>query len=157
MQTVVGFNLYYKDILGSMRSNKTNVCSVALESKRDAVADVYKSIQSCMKTHHFTDDEIFGVHLAFEEAFINAVEHGNKGDHTKKVTIKYQIDYEKIDIRVADEGKGFKPQTVPDPREEDNLYKANGRGVWLMKAYMDIVEYNEKGNEVHMVKRHTVD
>ena len=135
-----------------MHSNKPNVGTMALESKRDAVAQVYQAILSCLKSHNFSDDDIFGIHLAFEEAFVNCVEHGNKGDHTKKVTIKYQVDDEKIDIRISDEGHGFKPDEVPDPRENGNLYKACGRGLLLMRAYMDKVEYNDQGNEVHMVK-----
>ena len=53
---------------------------------------------------------------------------------------------------MTDQGNGFDPETVPDPRRGENLYKKEGRGLLLMQSYMDIVEYNERGNHVHMVR-----
>ncbi len=92
------------------------------------------------------------MHLALQEAFINAVRHGNQMDPDKEVKIEYLVDPEKFEISVTDEGEGFDPEAVPDPRCGENLYKPNGRGLLLMRAYMDAVEYNEKGNRVRMVR-----
>ncbi len=100
----------------------------------------------------FGTDDIFAIHLALAEAFLNAVKHGNKKDATKQVSIDYLITPDKFDVFIADDGNGFRPNEVPDPRLEENLYKSAGRGMLLMRSYMDVVEYNEKGRCVHMVK-----
>ncbi len=100
----------------------------------------------------FDADAIFGIHLALEEAFTNALKHGNQSNPDKKIDIEFLITPEKLDISITDEGTGFFPDDVPDPRFNGNLYKSSGRGVLLIRAYMDVVEYNDRGNCVHMVK-----
>ena len=100
----------------------------------------------------FDEDEVFGIHLAVEEAFANALKHGNEADGQRSVSVEYVVTPVKVDISIADEGPGFTPEAVPDPRSEENLYKAGGRGLLLMRSYMDVVEHNEKGNCVHMIK-----
>jgi serine/threonine-protein kinase RsbW len=90
--------------------------------------------------------------LALEESLFNAARHGNKLDPEKTVTVDFLINSEKIDLTVTDQGDGFDPEELPDPRKHENLYKYGGRGVLLMRSYMDVVEFNEKGNQVHMVK-----
>jgi len=87
-----------------------------------------------------------------EEAFLNAVKHGNKMDPSKKVTLEYLVDDEKVEIRMADEGPGFDPRSIPDPRMGENLYRPEGRGLLLMTTYMDMVEYNDQGNGLCMVR-----
>jgi serine/threonine-protein kinase RsbW len=121
-------------------------------------SDVYAISKICgrlldeVRAKNFDSDQIFAIHLALEEALINAFKHGNKYDPTKNVDIDYVVTDEKFDISVADEGSGFSPDRLPDPRSEENLYKPCGRGVLLMRSYMDVVEFNEDGNRVHMVK-----
>ncbi|MFA5293034.1 MAG: ATP-binding protein [Phycisphaerae bacterium] len=100
----------------------------------------------------YSSDDLFAMHLAMEEALVNAVKHGNKRDMNKNIAIEYDVTPEKIDVSVTDQGHGFNPDNVEDPRCGDNIYKTGGRGVLLMKSYMDEVEYNETGNSVHMVK-----
>jgi serine/threonine-protein kinase RsbW len=120
--------------------------------------DVYAIGKICgrlldeVRAKDFDSQEIFAIHLALEEAILNALKHGNKFDPKKTVDIDYQITDEKCDIAVADEGEGFAPDSLPDPRAEENLYKPCGRGVLLMRSYMDVVEFNEPGNRVHMIK-----
>ena len=117
-----------------------------------AIVRVCKQILSKLKAHSFSNEDIFSVHLAMEEAFINAVKHGNKMDTGKEVKIDYSIDGDKVEITVTDEGKGFDPKNIPDPRFGENLYKADGRGIFLIKSYMNEVKFNEQGNCVRMVK-----
>ena len=100
----------------------------------------------------YPDDDLFAIHLAMEEAVVNAVKHGNKQDPARNVIIEYDLSPEKVDIRVTDQGRGFNPCGLADPREGDNIYKTDGRGVLLIKSYMDSVDYNNTGNSVHMVK-----
>jgi serine/threonine-protein kinase RsbW len=100
----------------------------------------------------YSKDDQFAVHLAMEEAIVNAVKHGNKQDTEKNVIIEYGLSSEKIEVWVTDQGAGFEPQNLADPRSGENIYKTGGRGVLLIKSYMDSVEYNKTGNCVHMVK-----
>ncbi|MFH1718836.1 MAG: ATP-binding protein [Planctomycetota bacterium] len=127
-------------------------CSIVVESKPSAVVDVCKQIMSRLEANNFDKDDIFAVHLTLEEAFLNAVKHGNKMDSTKKVKIDYSVDSEKVEISVTDEGEGFSPESVVDPRLGEGLYEPGGRGLLLMNSYMDIVKYNEHGNGVYMVR-----
>jgi serine/threonine-protein kinase RsbW len=107
---------------------------------------------SKLEDNNFSNEDIFAVHLALEEAFSNAIMHGNKMDPGKEVRIDYYLDPGKIEISVADQGDGFKPEAIPDPRFGKRLFDPDGRGLLLMKAYMDIVEFNERGNSVRMVR-----
>jgi len=126
--------------------------TIVIPSSHSHICGVCNTILTDVKNLNFSDDDIFGIHLAMEEAIINAVKHGNNADESKKVRIEYCITHEKFDIKIVDEGTGFKPREVPDPREGNNVFKASGRGLLLMKTYMDSVEYNAQGNCVHMIK-----
>ncbi len=127
-------------------------CSMVLESKPAALGQLCQQILSALEAHGFSADDIFAVHLAMEEAFLNAVKHGNKMDATKKVTVAYLVDQEKVEICVMDEGEGFDPRRVPDPRVGENLYRPEGRGLLLIRSYMHVLEYNERGNGLRMIR-----
>ncbi len=135
-----------------MASEAPIQCSIVVESKASALSDPCRQILSGMEEKGFSKDDVFAVHLALEEAFLNAVKHGNKMDPDKTVTIDYTVDHEKVEISIRDEGVGFNPQSVPDPRVGENLYRPEGRGLLLMNAYMHVFEYNEQGNGVHMIR-----
>ena len=105
-----------------------------------------------LKERGFGKDDIFAVHLTLEEAFLNAVKHGNKQDPAKKVMVDFSVSNEKLEITIPDQGNGFKPDNVADPRFGENLFKPGGRGLLLMNSYMDVVKYNEQGNSVFMVR-----
>ena len=135
-----------------MASEAPSNCSIVVESKSSAVADLCKQIMSKLAEHKFDKDDIFAVHLTFEEAFLNAVKHGNNNDPTKKVKVDFCVDAEKVEISVTDEGNGFEPDAVADPRFGSGLYEPGGRGLLLMDSYMDVVKYNDQGNSVYMVR-----
>jgi len=126
--------------------------SVVVSSDPNAIVDVYKGLAECLHASNFSDEDIFAVHLAIEEAFINAVKHGNKMEPGKAVKIDYMVEHDKIEICMTDEGPGFDPIVIPDPRYGDNLYKPAGRGMLLMRSFMDVVEYSERGNSVRMIR-----
>ena len=92
--------------------------SLIVENSKQAVDRICVQLLKEAEFNGFNKDEIFGAHLALEEAFTNAVLHGNAADPSKKVTIDYLITREKIDISITDEGEGFDPETLPDPRAE---------------------------------------
>jgi serine/threonine-protein kinase RsbW len=91
-------------------------------------------------------EKIPGLLLAVTEATTNAIIHGNKNDGNKKVTIDVNVENKKLKISVKDEGPGFDPSNVPDPTHPDNLLKDSGRGLYLMRIYMDDLQYEHTGN-----------
>jgi serine/threonine-protein kinase RsbW len=126
--------------------------SMAVGSTPSAIVEVCKWILPKLEANNFSQEDIFAVHLALEEALINAVKHGNKMNPDKEVKIDYSVSPDKVEISMTDQGDGFDPEAVPDPRLGENLYKNEGRGLLLMKSYMDVVEFNERGNRVCMVR-----
>ena len=135
-----------------MVSKTPSHCSIVVVSAQTAVEVTCMEILSEVKANGFNEEDIFAVHLALEEALINAIKHGNKMDAGKDVKIDYSVCSDKVDIIMTDDGEGFNPDTVPDPRCGDNIYRLGGRGLLLIRSYMDVVEFNKKGNRVHMVK-----
>jgi len=98
--------------------------------------------------------------VAVRESVINAIKHGNSGDERKHVYVEFTpIDGERpsgIQIRVRDEGPGFDPEALPDPLAPENMLKASGRGIFLIRSFMDELVLRrapEGGMEVVMVKR----
>ncbi len=126
--------------------------SIVVEGIPSAIVEVCRQILSKLEDFSFSKEDIFAVHLALEEAFSNAVTHGNKMDPRKEIRIDYSMDPDKIGISVTDQGNGFKPEAIPDPRFGKKLYEPDGRGLLLMQSYMDVVEFNEQGNTVHMIR-----
>ena len=108
--------------------------------------------QHLLQSSHASPHEVFSIKLALEEALINAIKHGNQMDRNKRVFISYRVNAERFDIHITDEGKGFDPEEVPDPMAVENLERPCGRGLLLMRHYMNEVRYNAAGNEVHMSK-----
>jgi serine/threonine-protein kinase RsbW len=127
--------------------------TVVIPNSGDVARKLCREIVAGIDVNVFSQGEIFGIQLAVEEAIINAVEHGNESDPLKHVTVEYSTTPGEFEISIADEGPGFKPDEVPDPSRDENLGKVTGRGLALMRVYMDIVEYNAAGNRVRMVKR----
>jgi serine/threonine-protein kinase RsbW len=91
--------------------------------------------------------------VALDEAFVNAVKHGNKNDPAKLVKISAELSPKEASFTVEDEGQGFDIREIPDPCDPANLFRTSGRGVLLIYNIMDEVEYNAQGNRVKMVKR----
>ncbi|MCY7346671.1 MAG: ATP-binding protein [Pyrinomonadaceae bacterium] len=91
--------------------------------------------------------------VALDEAFVNAVKHGNKYDATKLVRITAEVSTKEVRFTIEDEGEGFNIAEIPDPTDPANLFKASGRGVLIIHNVMDEVRYNERGNRLEMVKK----
>jgi len=141
-----------KIFVSLMVSKAPNNCSIVVKSRPSAVVGVCGQILSKLEANGFDQDDIFAVHLALEEAFLNAVKHGNKMDPTQEIKIDYSVGLDKIEISMTDQGEGFEPASVADPRFGEGLYKPGGRGLLLMNSYMDMVKFNEQGNSLYMVR-----
>jgi len=104
----------------------------------------------------FDEDTMMWIGMAVREAVINAIRHGNKHDQNKRVEIRFTINADSLGVRVADEGEGFDPSTVPNPLDPENLLKPSGRGIFYMRTFMDEVEFSSRpdgGTIVRMVRR----
>ena len=95
--------------------------------------------------------------IALDEAFVNAVKHGNKFDTTKLVRISAEVSTKEARFTIEDEGEGFNVAEIPDPTDTENLFKTSGRGVLIIHNVMDEVRYNERGNRLEMVKKSQVE
>ena len=125
---------------------------MVIASELSQVPRVQKVVLEELERHGHGQETAFAVRLALEESLSNAIRHGNQNDPSKQVVIEYAVTADEVRISVTDEGPGFQPETLPDPREEENLARPCGRGVMLMQAYMTDVAYNDKGNKVTMVR-----
>jgi serine/threonine-protein kinase RsbW len=91
--------------------------------------------------------------VALDEAFVNAVKHGNKNDPSKLLRITAELSAKEACFTVEDQGEGFDIGQIPDPCDPANLFRTSGRGVLLIYNIMDEVEYNAQGNRIKMVKK----
>lgn len=128
------------------------LCEQTIDSNICSAKTIEDQIIAEVETNGYDEDSIFALRLSLEEALANAIRHGNQGNSHKSIHIAYHITKEFVEIDIADEGDGFSPNRVPDPTSADKLEIPSGRGILLMRAYMDIVEFNDKGNGVHLVK-----
>jgi serine/threonine-protein kinase RsbW len=104
----------------------------------------------------FDEDTMHYICVAMRESVSNAIRHGNHFDADKRVDIVIRLENDAIAISVRDEGEGFNPTALRDPRADENLLRADGRGVFFMRAFMDDVQFSfpePRGTMVTMVKR----
>jgi serine/threonine-protein kinase RsbW len=109
--------------------------------------DVVEQLQAAGFPHH----DRFAVRLALEEAIVNAVKHGHREDTRKTVLLRFCVEETFFIAQVEDEGPGFQPEAVPDPREAEEQ-SLSGRGLLLMRHFMNAVEFNAAGNCVTLCK-----
>lgn len=153
--------------------------TVVLENDISLIQSLVVHVQQQMKDLHvFPESERIRIGVALEEALLNAFYHGNlevssklrEDDYdeyyslaklrcsqapyaNRKITVQCKFDPEAVAVTITDEGPGFDPSVLPDPRDPENLERPSGRGLLLMKTFLDDVVYNAKGNQVRMVKR----
>lgn len=120
------------------------------EDMDKAIATILTAMDNC----GYTDDSIRKMKISLTELIVNAILHGNKKDFTKKVIMGHIIDKNKSIISIIDEGEGFKPDMIPDPTLPENLVKDCGRGLFIVRHYVDNITFNDKGNRVTVVKYH---
>ncbi len=125
---------------------------VVIPSDLQAARKVEERVLRAVRKLGYEQESAFAIRLALEEALVNAHKHGNRNDSTKTITISYEIDENRAVVRIRDEGAGFQPILIPDPTLPDRLSIPTGRGIMLMRTYLDELAYNDKGNEVQLVK-----
>lgn len=124
-----------------------------IASEDAAATAVLDEILSALRSQHWPATDLFAVHLAVHEALTNAIIHGNRRDPGKKVTVSCGLQPDELTVAIGDEGPGFDPHQVPDCTHPDRLDAPGGRGVALMRSFMDSVSFSDEGRTVHLRKR----
>jgi len=127
---------------------------VTVESTRKAIGTAADAILDVAREVGCDDDEITDISIALREALANAIIHGNESDPGKRVLVRCYT-HEELGMLVAirDEGKGFDPDHVPDPRNAERIHLHHGRGVFMMRELMDRVIHRKGGREVVLYKK----
>lgn len=115
---------------------------ISIPSDVTELTGVLDAVCQCLEQHHYNAQELFVARLVLEEALTNALKHGNQYNPAKRIYITYSVTKESYTVSVEDEGAGFDLYAVPDPTLPENLEKPSGRGLLLMRHYMDTVEFH---------------
>ena len=127
-------------------------CNHVIPSDTAAGRRVLDEVLRELESHDWSPRDIFSVHLAVEEALVNAITHGNRLDPEKQVRICCLMSPDLIRVEITDEGPGFDPGKLPNPTDPDRLECPCGRGVLLMKAFMSRMEYDGAASRVILEK-----
>ena len=129
---------------------------LVLPSHIEAVADAAAAVTDFIRNFGVSEEAAFGIEMALREAVTNAMVHGNHEDESKSVEVVFNCHDNELEVEVRDQGEGFDPARVPDPTNAENLLKTSGRGIFLMRTFMDEIEWLNRpdgGTTVRMRKR----
>ena len=137
-----------------MSGAKAGRLTLALKSTMESVSEVEAAAEKLAAEAGLDEDGQFHVAMAAREAAVNAVLHGNEYDPAKQVTASFENTGEALVIKVTDQGKGLDPATLPDPLAPENLLRGTGRGIFLIRSFMDEVHFRQlnPGTELTLVK-----
>jgi serine/threonine-protein kinase RsbW len=141
-----------------LAESQADKISYTLESSLDSVDRIEKTAEEMAKKAGLDEDEIYRVTMAVREAAVNAVLHGNAYDANKQVVASFETSNNDLVIRIADQGKGLDPDTLPDPLAPENLLRGSGRGIFLIRSFMDDVQFRQlhPGTELTHIKHLSV-
>jgi serine/threonine-protein kinase RsbW len=128
--------------------------SFSLSSTMESVSEVEAVADKMAEEAGLDEDERFRIGMAVREAAVNAVLHGNEYDPAKKIEVSLENTGRDLVISIADQGKGLNPDTLPDPLAPENLLRGTGRGIFLIRSFMDEVHFRQlhPGTELTMIK-----
>ena len=127
----------------------------SLDSTLESVDRAEELAVGMARTAGFDEDGLVKIGMAVRESMVNAVVHGNRYNSNKKVRFSVAAAPERFTVRIADEGEGFEFQNLPDPLSPENLMRTSGRGIFLIRSFMDefqIRRLDPGGTEVTLVK-----
>ena len=138
-----------------MTDGTTSRLSLTLDSALPSIDIVEQNAAEFSDRAGFDADTTANIAMVAREAAANAVIHGNKYDAAKHISATFEASADSVLIRIADEGSGFDSEHIPDPLAPENLLRSSGRGVFLMRAFMDEVNFRQlaPGTEITLVKR----
>ena len=138
-----------------MTDGTTSRLSLTLDSALGSVETVEETALDFAGRAGFDPDDAGNIAMVAREAAVNAVVHGNQYSKELHVTASFEASVDTVTIRIADEGPGFDADLIPDPLAAENLLRTSGRGVFLMRAFMDEVHFRQlsPGTEITLTKR----
>lgn len=114
--------------------------SVTLENQLESIDSGEEMARQMASEIGFDEDEQYRISLAVRECLINAFQHGNKSDSRKKIDFEIECLDDRLVFTITDQGEGFDLTSIPDPREDERLLANSGRGLFLMRTFMDEVK-----------------
>lgn len=141
--------------MGENTSNETGRVEKLLDSVLESADDAEHAALEAAREMGFPEDEQHKIGMAVREAIVNAVVHGNRYNSRKKVHLAVTSAQDHLAVTIGDEGEGFDLASLPDPLAEHNLLQQSGRGIFLIRAFMDEFEVRPRvpgGTEVRLVK-----
>lgn len=125
-----------------------------LSSTMESVGEVEAAAEKLACDAGLDEDERFHVTMAVREAAVNAVLHGNEYDPGKQISVSFEDTGEALVFTIADQGRGLDPDTLPDPLAPENLLRGTGRGIFLIRSFMDEVHFRQlhPGTELTLIK-----
>ena len=138
-----------------MAKRKENVYEISIPSEPEKIHVVESETEKLAKKLGFDEDTCDSLGIAVTVVVANAITHGNKKDKSKKVYIKFVYTNKIFKIHIRDEGKGFKPESIANPLDPENIFKESGRGIFIVNTLMDDVKYmfDENGSEIILIKK----
>lgn len=142
-----------RDVADSIASRVT----YTLDSSLESVNKVEQAAEQIAQKAGLEEDTVFQITMAVREAAVNAVMHGNAYDVQKKITASFENTGTALVIRITDQGKGLDISTLTDPRAPENLLSGSGRGIFLIRSFMDEVHFKQlhPGTELTLIKNFT--
>ncbi len=127
---------------------------LSLSSTMESVGEVEAIAEKMAAEAGLDEDDRFRIAMAVREAAVNAVLHGNDYDPAKKMGVSFENTGAALVIAISDQGKGLDPESIPDPLAPENLLRGTGRGIFLIRSFMDEVHFRQlnPGTELKMVK-----
>ena len=119
---------------------------IAISSRFENIDLVDVVMEAAMRHFGFDEEAVERLGLAIREAVANGVRHGNKQEPGKQVELTCDLKQDVMALRITDEGSGFVVDAIPDPLAADNLFNPSGRGILLMRAFMDEVDFRFDDN-----------
>jgi serine/threonine-protein kinase RsbW len=129
---------------------------LTIPSRLEEMEAVHELIAAAVREYELTDELAHWIELTISESMINAIQHGNKADPSKQATLKISSTGDSIEIIVEDQGSGFKMDKIADPTDIANLLKPSGRGILIIRSFMDEVDLTQReggGCRLRMVKK----
>ncbi|PYS07005.1 MAG: ATP-binding protein [Acidobacteria bacterium] len=130
--------------------------ALTIPSRLDEMVTVHALVGEAIKEYRLSDELAHWIELTISESMINAIQHGNKSDPTKEASLQISSDGNMIEIIVEDEGRGFTLDKIADPTDGANLLKPSGRGILIIRSFMDEVVLSQReggGSRLRMVKK----
>lgn len=123
----------------------------------ESVSEVESAAEALAAEAGLDEESRYHVAMAVREAAVNAVLHGNEYDPDKNICVGLENNGKELRVTIADEGRGLDPDSLPDPLAPENLLRGSGRGIFLMRAFMDEVHFRRltHGTELTLVKHLT--